>query len=301
MQTVEAPPEAPPVVVRGRGGRRRKWAHWRYLLVPTLLLLVFFLLPMILMVRMSLLRYPPSTIGGYSFVHYGNVLSDPIYRRIAVNTFVIATAAQLLMLALGIPLAYIMAFKAGRWELLLLLLLVLADELNPIVKIYAWRMLLGHDGLVNWVLIHAGIVHEPVSWLLFGRFAVIVTLATSWITYTTIPIYAAMKAIDPALFQAADDLGASWWTKARRLLVPLAAPGIFIAMILVYIPMFTDFVTNNLVGGTNSYMLGNAVNDLILSTNNWGDGSALNFILLVLSVGLSLLAYRLARLNRLDT
>ena len=275
--------------------------HWRYLLVPTLLLLVFFLLPMILMVRMSLLRYPPSTIGGYSFVHYGNVLSDPIYRRIAVNTFVIATAAQLLMLALGIPLAYIMAFKAGRWELLLLLLLVLADELNPIVKIYAWRMLLGHDGLVNWVLIHAGIVHEPVSWLLFGRFAVIVTLATSWITYTTIPIYAAMKAIDPALFQAADDLGASWWTKARRLLVPLAAPGIFIAMILVYIPMFTDFVTNNLVGGTNSYMLGNAVNDLILSTNNWGDGSALNFILLVLSVGLSLLAYRLARLNRLDT
>ena len=162
-----------------------------------MLLLVFFLLPMILMVRMSLLRYPPSTFGGYSFVHYGNVLSDPIYRRIAVNTFVIATAAQLLMLALGIPLAYIMAFKAGRWELLLLLLLVLADELNPIVKIYAWRMLLGHDGLVNWVLIHAGIVREPVSWLLFGRFAVIVTLATSWITYTTIPIYAAMKAIDP--------------------------------------------------------------------------------------------------------
>ena len=297
MRTIEAPP----TLARGKAPRRRRFTHWRYLIIPTALLVVFFLLPMVLMVRMSLLRYPPSTFGGYSFVHYGNVLSDPIYRRIAVNTFVIATSAQLLMLALGIPLAYIMAFKAGRWELPLLLLLVLADELNPIVKIYAWRMLLGHDGLVNWVLMHVGLVREPVSWLLFGRFAVILTLGTSWITYTTIPIYAAMKAIDPALFQAADDLGASWWTKARRLLVPLAAPGIFIAMILVYIPMFTDFVTNNLVGGTNSYMLGNAVNDLILSTNNWGDGSALNFILLVLSVLLSLLAYKLARLNRLDT
>ena len=96
------------------------------------------------------------------------------------------------------------------------------------------------------------------------------TLAASWITYTTIPIYAAMKAIDPALFEAAVDLGASWWTRARRILIPLAAPGIFIAMILVYIPMFTDFVTANLVGGTNSYMLGNAVNDLILVARTTG-------------------------------
>ena len=222
-------------------------------------------------------------------MHYANVLTEPVYRRVAVTTFIIATSAQLLMLAVGIPLAYIMAFRAGRWELPLLLLLVLADELNPIVKIYAWRMLLGHDGILNWVLLRLHLVSAPVTWLLFGRFSVIITLATGWITYTTIPIYAAMKAIDPSLFDVADDLGAGWWTKARRILVPLAAPGIF-----------TDFVTNNLVGGTNSYMLGNSVNDLILSTNNWGDGSALNFILLVLSVGLSLLAYRLARLHRID-
>jgi spermidine/putrescine transport system permease protein len=287
---------APP----GKRPRKRRFTHWRYLAIPTILLLLFFVTPMVLMVRMSLLKYAPSTFGGYSWEHYANVLTDPIYRRVAVNTFVIATSAQLLMLAIGIPLAYIMAFKAGRWELLLLLLLVLADELNPIVKIYAWRMLLGRDGLINWVLLHLHVVNTPVSWLLFGRFSVIITLATSWITYTTIPIYAAMKAIDPSLFQVADDLGAGWWTKARRLLVPLAAPGIFIAMILVYIPMFTDFVTNSLVGGTNSYMLGNSVNDLILSTNNWGDGAALNFVLLVLSVVLSLLAYRLARLNRID-
>ncbi|TMK61322.1 MAG: ABC transporter permease [Actinobacteria bacterium] len=285
---------------RARRPRRRRFGHWRYLAIPTALLVVFFLAPMVLMVRMSLLRYPPSTLGGYSFVHYANVLTEPVYRRVAVTTFIIATSAQLLMLAVGIPLAYIMAFRAGRWELPLLLLLVLADELNPIVKIYAWRMLLGHDGILNWVLLRLHLVSEPVTWLLFGRFSVIITLATGWITYTTIPIYAAMKAIDPSLFDVADDLGAGWWTKARRILVPLAAPGIFIAMILVYIPMFTDFVTNNLVGGTNSYMLGNSVNDLILSTNNWGDGSALNFILLVLSVGLSLLAYRLARLHRID-
>jgi spermidine/putrescine transport system permease protein len=287
-------------IAEGRRPRPRRFAHWRYLLLPTALLVVFFLGPMVMMVRMSLLRYPPNGASGYTFSHYVTVLSDPLYRKIAWNTFVIATSSQLLMLALGIPLAYVMAFKAGKWELILLLLLVLADELNPIVKIYAWRMLLGREGLINSALIRLHLVSHPVSWMLFGRFAVIVTLATSWITYTTIPIYAAMKAIDPSLFQAADDLGAGWWTKARRILLPLAAPGIFIAMILVYIPMFTDFVTQTLVGGTNSYMLGNAVNDLILTTNNWGDGSALNFVLLMISVVLSLLAYRLAKLNRID-
>lgn len=291
---------APSPVPEGRAPRKRRMAHWRYLFAPTALLVVFFLGPMVMMVRMSLLRYPPNGASGYTLLHYANVLGDPLYRRVAVTTFIIATSAQLLMLALGIPLAYVMAFKAGKWELILLLLLVLADELNPIVKIYAWRMLLGREGLINSALLRLHLISQPISWMLFGRFAVIVTLATSWITYTTIPIYAAMKAIDPSLFQAAEDLGAGWWTKARKILLPLAAPGIFIAMILVYIPMFTDFVTNNLVGGTNSYMLGNAVNDLILATNNWGDGSALNFILLVLSVVLSLLAYRLAKLNRID-
>lgn len=291
---------AVPVQAKGAAPRRRRFSHWRYLFVPTALLLFFFVAPMVLMVRMSLLRFPPSSAGGYTFAHYVTMLNDPINRHVAVTTFIIATSAQALMLAVGIPLAYIMAFKAGKWELILLLLLVLADELNPIVKIYAWRMLLGQEGLINGFLLRAHLIGQPVKWMLFGRFSVIITLATSWITYTTIPIYAAMKAIDPALFHAAEDLGAGWWTKARKILLPLAAPGIFIAMILVYIPMFTDFVTNNLVGGTNSFMLGNRVNDLILSGGDWGDGAALNFVLLVLSVVLSLIAYRLAKLNRID-
>ena len=295
---------APAAVVEAGVGRsprrRRRLTHWPFTALPTALLLVFFVAPMVLMIQMSLLRFPPNTSSGYTLSHYATVLGDPLYRRIAVNTFVIATLAQLVMLALGIPLAYLMAFRAGRWELLLLLLLVLADELNPIVKIYAWRMLLGREGLINSFLLGIHAIHQPITWLLFNRFAVVVTLAASWITYTTIPIYAAMKAIQPALLEAAVDLGAGWWTRTKRILIPLAAPGIFIAMILVYIPMFTDFVTPSLVGGTNSYMLGNAVNDLILSTNNWGDGSALNFVLLVLSVVVSVIAYRLAKINRIE-
>ena len=288
------------VEIPAHSRRRGRFAHWRFLSIPTALLLMFFVAPMILLVQMSLLKFPPNTSSGYSISHYTTVLGEGLYWHIAVNTFVIATSAQLLMLLLGIPLAYVMAFRAGKWELPLLLLLVLADELNPIIKIYAWRMLLGRQGLINSFLSALGVIHQPIGWLLFDKFAVIVTLAASWITYTTIPIYAAMKAIDPSLFEAAIDLGASWWTRARKVLIPLAAPGLFIAMILVYIPLFTDFVTPSLVGGTRTYMLGQAVNDLILTTNNWGDGSALNFVLLVLSVVVSVIAYRLAKLNRIE-
>jgi spermidine/putrescine transport system permease protein len=200
------------------------------------------------------------------------------------------------MLAIAIPLAYYMVFRAGRWELFLLLSLVLADELAPVVKIYAWQVILGRNGIVNWL-----IPGPPKTWLLFSSFAVIVTLAASYITYTTIPIYAAMKAIDASMFESAVDLGAGWWVQSKRLLIPLAAPGIFIAMILVYIPMLTDFVTADIVGGTGSYMMGQRVRDLILGAGDWGAGSALNLVMLFVSIVFSLLAYRLARLNRIQT
>jgi spermidine/putrescine transport system permease protein len=242
------------------------------------------------------LRFPPNTSSGYTLEHYTDVLTNPLNWKIAWTTVWIGTTAMVIMLAIALPLAYYMVFKAGRWELFLLLSLVLADELAPVVKVYAWQGILGRNGIVNWL-----IPGPPKSWLLFSSFAVIVTLSATYITYTTIPIYAAMKAIDASMFESAIDLGAGWWVQSRRILIPLAAPGIFIAMILVYIPMLTDFVTADIVGGTGSYMMGQRVRDLILGSGDWGAGSALNLIMLVLSVAFSLLAYRLARLNRIQT
>ena len=266
------------------------------LLIPVVLLIVLFLAPMLIMVVMSIVRFPPNTSSGYTLSHYQQVVTDPINLKVAWTTMFIGTTAMLIMLAIGLPLAYYMVFKAGKLELFLLLALVLADELAPVVKIYAWQVILGRNGIVNWA-----IPGPPITWLLFSPFAVIVTLAASYITYTTIPIYAAMKAIDASMFESAVDLGAGWWVQSKRLLIPLAAPGIFIAMILVYIPMLTDFVTADIVGGTGSYMMGQRVRDLILGAGDWGAGSALNLVMLFVSIVFSLLAYRLARLNRIQT
>jgi spermidine/putrescine transport system permease protein len=278
-------------------GRRRGSAKGALgiLFAPVTLLIVFFLLPFLIMVQMSLIRFPPNVESGYTLSHYVEVLTNSLNPHIAWTTFTIATTAMAVMLAIAMPLAYFMVFKARKWELFLLLSLVLADELAPVVKVFAWQVILGRNGILNWL-----IPGPPVEWLLYSRFAVILTLATTYITYTTIPIYAAMKAIEPSMFEAATDLGAGWWQQARKILVPLAAPGIFVAMILVYIPMLTDFVTSDIVGGAGSYMMGQRVRDLILGQGDWGAGSALNLILLTMSVLLALVAYRLARLNRID-
>ncbi len=272
-----------------------------FLTAPIAVILLLFVAPLIILVIMSF-RFE-SLYGfqtGWTLENFRLLFTDPIYRGVAKDTLIIATTAMICQLLIAFPLSYFIAFKAGRWELPLLLLLVLVDELNPIVRIYAWRMLLGREGLINDFLMWTGIVDAPLDWLLFTKFSVILVLSTSWVNYCALPIYASMKAINPALFEAATDLGAGWFTRWRRVLLPLAAPGIFVAVILVYIPLFTDFATPGLVGGTSSYMLGNSVADLMVTIGDWGGGAALSLLLLGAMAVVAVIAYFLTKLNQLD-
>ncbi len=267
MEAARLPAPAPaPTKARSRrrgGGILRPFA---FLAGPAAVLGLLFLGPMAVMLVISLQYGILSGSSGFTFTNYTDVFGDPLYREVFWTTVQIATLAMVIQLAIAIPIAYVLAFKAGKWELPLLLFLVLADELNPMVRIYAWRMLLGREGLINEGLQRIGLIDQPIDALLFSKFAVIVVLSTSYLTYTVIPIYGAMKAIDKNLFEAALDLGAGWWTRTRRVLLPLIAPGIFVALLLVYIPLFTDFASPTLVGGTSGYMLGQVVNDLVLET-----------------------------------
>ncbi len=267
---------------------------------PAAVLALLFLGPMIVMLVISLQYGILSGLSGFTFSNYSDALTDPLYREVAWTTVQIATIAMVVQLAIAIPIAYVLAFKAGKWELPLLLFLVLADELNPMVRIYAWRMLLGREGLINEALQRIGLINQPIDALLFSKFAVIVVLSTSYLTYTVIPIYGAMKAVDRNLFEAALDLGAGWWTTARRVLLPLIAPGVFVALLLVYIPLFTDFASPTLVGGTSGYMLGQVVNDLVLESGDLNGGAAVSLMMLIASGIFAVIAYRLAKIRQLE-
>ena len=285
-----------------RGARvARKMRPLYFLVGPVGVVCALFVAPLIILVVMSFQHnslYVADT--GFTLDNFRLLFTDPIYRGVAKYTIFMATAAMLLQLVIAVPLSYFIAFRAGRFELPMLLLLVLVDELNPIVRIYAWRMLLGREGIINDFLQWIGLIHKPLDWLLFTKFSVILVLSTSWVNYVALPIYASMKAINPNLFEAATDLGAGIFTRWRRILIPLAAPGIFVAVILVYIPLFTDFATPGLVGGTSSYMLGNSVADLMVTTGDWGGGAALSLLLLGAMAVVSVVAYFLSRMNQLD-
>jgi ABC-type spermidine/putrescine transport system permease subunit I len=293
--TVPAPGRPP------RSRLRRLVRPLAFMSAPTALLAALFLAPMVVMLAIALQYGVLSGQSGFTFTNFTDVISDPLYRDVALTTFEIATAAMLIQLAIAIPLAYVLAFKAGRWEVPLLLFFVLADELNPMVRIYAWRMLLGREGLINEALTRIGLIDHPIDALLFSKFAVVVVLSTSYLTYTVIPIYAAMKAIDRNLFEAARDLGAGWLTTARRVLLPLIAPGVFVALLLVYIPLFTDFASPALVGGTQGYMLGNAVNDLVLESGDLNGGAAMSMLMLAASAIFAIVAYRLTKIRQLES
>lgn len=287
--------------LRGKPARMGYWLPTAYLGVPMMILVVLFLVPMVILFLISIGQGVGRQESVWSLETYTAIFTDPLYFKVGMTTIMIATAAMLVQLVVGVPLAYVLAFKSGRFELPLLLGLVVLDGLNPVIRIYAWRMLLGRNGIINGALEGLGLIDEPIDALLFNEWAVVVVLATSWMTYTVIPLYAAMKAIDSKLFQAAADLGAGWWTILRRILLPLAAPGIFVAVLLVYIPLFTDFATPTLVGGTSGYMLGQAVNDLIIARGDLASGAALSFILLICSGIVAAVAFRLSRINQLET
>lgn len=293
--------EAATPPIEGGVKKRRGWRPLAFMTAPTALLGLLFLAPMGVMLVISLQYGILSGQSGFTLTNYTDVIGDPLYRDVAWTTFQIATIAMIIQLAIALPIAYVLAYKAGRWELPLLLFLVLADELNPMVRIYSWRMLLGREGLINDALMSIGLIDVPIDALLFSKFSVIVVLSTSYLTYTVIPIYGAMKAIDSNLFEAARDLGAGWFTTFRRVLLPLIAPGIFIALLLVYIPLFTDFASPTLVGGTSGYMLGQAVNDLVLESGDLNGGAAMALLMLVASALFAVIAYRLAKIRQLES
>ncbi|MEX2439485.1 MAG: ABC transporter permease [Actinomycetota bacterium] len=291
--------------VREPAGRERSGRTgvrvFGYALPPSLWLFVLFGGPLALLLWMSFQHRSITGTTGFTFDNYTTILTDPVYLKVVWNTILICTVSMTVMLVVAMPIAYLLAFRVRpRYELLLLLMFVLAGELNPLIRVYAWRIVLGREGVINYLLQAVGAIDAPIDALLFSRLAVIIVLSTTYIPYTTIPIYAALKAVEPDLLEAADDLGAKFMTRFRKILLPLAAPGIFVAIIIVYIPMFSEFATPALVGGTGGYMMGNAIQEQVLEAGDWGVGSAMSFLLLVLSAAVAFGGYRAARIRRLE-
>ena len=278
----------------------------KFLAAPPLAwMVVFFVVPLLLIAVFSLRAgsgaVSPSAPFTPSVEQYVDVLTTPAFlRRLGISVLMavgIATFATLL----AYPLAYFLTFRAGRRAALLLTILLIPFAVSYLLRVMAWKLMLGPNGGINSLLATLGLTDEPIGLLLYSQPAVIITLVYVWVPFATLPIYAAMQRIDRGHLEAAADLGAGPWTRFWRVTVPLSVPGALATFFMVFIPTVGEYVTPSLVGGTDGIMYGNLIQGFFTRSANWPMGSAMAMVMLVLTLVLVAIAVRVIDLRRLTT
>ncbi|HTI29008.1 MAG TPA: ABC transporter permease [Methylomirabilota bacterium] len=279
----------------------RRGSLWFLAVPPYLWLIALFLMPLGVVAAISLL--PGSGridfSGGWpSLNQYQQVLETPAYlRRLGISVgmaFVIAASATIL----AYPIAYFLAFRARQRATIFLVLLLVPFASSYLLRVMAWKLLLGREGAINWVLTSVGLVKEPVGLLVYSQAAVVITLVYVWIPFAALPIYAALQRVDRSHLEAAADLGAGPWTRFGRITIPLSLPGVLATFFMVFIPTVGEYVTPSLVGGIDGLMYGNLIQDFFTRAGNWPLGSAMAVLMLLAVLILVTLALRLVDLRR---
>lgn len=217
---------------------------------------------------------------GFTLDNY-RALFVPLYARVMLRSVLIAGSASLLTILLAYPVAYFIALHAGRHRALWLSLVTLPFWTSYLLRVFAWKAILGYNGALNSALMHLGLIHAPLQGLLYRPPAVVLTLAHAYAAFAVLPIFASLRAIDPRLAQAGSDLGAGPSEVFLRITLPLSLPGVAAAFIIVFIPTLGDYATPALVGGLASTMIGNVIQAQFSSVGNWPFGCALAVLVML--------------------
>jgi spermidine/putrescine transport system permease protein len=259
--------------------RRRQLLPWIFLGPGLLWLVVFFAIPLINQLNVSLQTGDPET--GYTFSWAFSTYSDAIssYSEQFVRSIGYSATATLLDFVIAFPLAYFIAFKAGRWKSLMLLLIILPFFVSYVLRTVSWQLILADDGFVVNTLQSIGLVGEDGR-LLATRTAVIAGITYNFLPFMALPLYVSLEKIDKRLIEAATDLYASRATAFRRVTLPLALPGIFAGSLLTFIPACGDFINAALLGTPREFMIGNVIQSKYLVIQDYPEAAALSFILM---------------------
>jgi spermidine/putrescine transport system permease protein len=257
-----------------------KLRSW-FLLPAWLWMVLLFLAPFSIVLAYSFLtRGAYGGVGSPGTLENYQRLLDPLYLTILLRSFAMALAATLLCLLFAFP-AALFIVRAPRHKNLYLQLVMLPFWTSFLVRTYAWMFLLRDTGLINSALQAVGLIHDPLP-LLYNDGAVLLGLVYGYLPFMVLPIYATLERLDPALVEAAADLGARPFTTLLRVIVPLSKPGIVAGSILVFIPCLGAFLTPDLLGGGRTVLVGNLVQNQFTTARDWPFGSAVSILLMVL-------------------
>jgi spermidine/putrescine transport system permease protein len=255
---------------------------------------LFLLLPYALMFAHSFWSVSGGVIvHTWSFQNYASLLRNPLYLEVLLRSARIAASVTLLALLLGYPLAYYLSFHAAGRKELLYQLVVVPLWVSYLVRGYAWKTILGTDGVLNGFLQYLHITSQPVEFFLYSPFAVVLTLTHIYTPFAFLPIYAALEHIPRPLLEASADLGATPAATFRRLILPLSLPGVIAGATFAFVLTLGDFLAPLLVGGPSGIMISNIIQSLFGAAYNWPLGAAISIVMLALVVALLSAAERI--------
>jgi len=214
---------------------------------------------------------------------YRDFFSRPVYPMLLARSIKISFFVTLVTLITTYPLAYYIAFYVKKNKMLWIVLMTLPFWTSYLLRVFSWKVILGHKGVINSALMASGMIGEPLSFLIYSQTAVVLTLAHAWAAFAILPLYVSLDKIDKSLLEASYDLGNTKFETFWRVTFPLSLPGVIGAILIIFIPTVGDYVTPQLVGGTDGRMLSNMIQSLFGRANNFPLGAA-SAVLMLLSV-----------------
>ena len=235
-----------------------------------------------LLLYMSMRVNDGQIIGSaFSFDNLWSALTDPLTRLVLLRSIVLSAIVTIATVVLAFPVAYFLAFRAGRWRHLLLFLVTLPFWTSYLLRVFAWKIVLAYNGVLNSALMQLGVIDTPLNGLLNTPSTVVVTLAHAYAAFAVLPLYICLQGLPKNLFEAAADLGARPYQGFFRVVLPLSVPGVLSAALVVFVPTVGDYVTPALVGGPNSSMIGTLIQAQFGKANDWPAGAALAVISMI--------------------
>jgi putrescine transport system permease protein len=280
--------------------KSRSWRERLVVLVPALWLAAFFLVPFLIVIKLSLsqtvIAQPPYTpvldlaagwqgiwdfVRGLSLESYALLASDAIYATSYLRSLQMAVIATLILLIVGYPIAYGMARAPKTAQFVLVMAVMLPFLTAFLIRIYAWVNILQREGLLNDALMALGVIREPLVWLASDT-AIYIGLVYSYLPFMVLPLYASLNRMDETLLEAAADLGCPWWKAFWLITVPLSLPGVAAGALLCFIPIAGEFVIPDLLGGSESIMIGQLLWTEFFLNKDWPVASAVAVAMLLL-------------------
>lgn len=266
-------------------------------LPPLLWVAAFLLIPYALLFCYSFWSVSPeqAIVHSWTLDNYRELLRVDVYLQTLFRSMWIAARVTIFALLLGYPLAYFLSFHAGKRKDLLYQLVIIPLWVSYLVRAYAWKTILGSDGVLNTLLQYVHLTKHPLEFLLYSPFAVVLTLTHIYTPFTFLPIYASLEHIPRNLVEASHDLGASPFQTFWRVIFPLSIPGVMAGATFAFVLSLGDFLAPLLLGGASGIMISNIVVSLFGAAYNWPLGAAISLCMLVLVIGLLFLSENLEK------